>query len=376
MTYSHALRYLTAPDAPTQAPGIPPLTVKWPHTPLLLCFTRNKLGSAASCMVASILKQAGVSYLHWIDDDALDPKCRFLMDGRPISPPLLSHHAGLWQAAARAEGRDLTRAERCGGVLSACAAAQDCRVILLESPLSVCHIGYFGAINKKIRAITLLSDGKTVARTAQNPATVEIITPAYGRTMHSRITDICAQNDCKMVPIAATAIQRTDVAPGGQTIVHQTRDDKQAYRLASGSQLAADAAAMALYCIRSLTEQGLSISEWAVESGLMTAAPAHCGSVYSLQPLILTHSATDEQELALVRSDIDTLTSSMSTPPIIWLEPALVPFAPAFDALPLYREDTWPSDTGLSLLLVGSHAWIEDKLRTRKQKKAKNNDKI
>ena len=95
MTYSHALRYLTTPDVqdpPSVAPA-PILPVKFSHTPLLLCFTCNKLGSAAASLIASVLKQAGISYLHWIDDKTLEPESRFLMDGRPISPPLLAKHA-------------------------------------------------------------------------------------------------------------------------------------------------------------------------------------------------------------------------------------------------------------------------------------------
>jgi hypothetical protein len=339
---------------------------------MLLCFTCNKLGSVVACMIASILKQAGISYLHWIDNDTLEPKCRFLMDGRPISPPLLSRHAADWQAATRAAGREDALAERCAGVLSLCAAEADCRVILVESPISVCHVGYFHALNKKVKAISLLSDGRKVARTAQNPATVEIITPAYGRAMHSRITDICAQNDCKMVPIATTAIRRTGVALGGQTILYQARDHESTYRLSSGSHLAADAAAMALYGVRSLAERGLSIPESAVAQGLLTAAPAHCGTVYSLQPLILTHSAADEQELSLVLSDLADWAGFISPPPTVWLDPAL---APPSDVA-LYEGEEWPQEDNCPLLLVGCHAWIEDKLRTRKRKKVKNKDKI
>lgn len=375
MTYSHALRYLTTPDAPQQISLPLPLTVKWSHTPVLVCFTRNKLGSAAAGMLAGVLKQAGISYLHWIDDDTADAKSRFLMDGRPISPPLLSRHAAQWQAAARAEGRDLSPAERCAGVLSACAAETDCRVILLEAPLSVCHVGLFASLNKRMRAITLLSDGQVVPRTASNSATSEIITPAYGMTMHSRITDICAKNDCKMVPIAASAVQRTDVALGGQTLLQKSKNGSELYyRLSSGSRVAADAATLALYAIHSLGARGLAISEDTIRHGLLYAVPPHCGTVYSMQPLILTHAVTDEQELSLILPDITDLVSTTAAPICVWPEPALIPLLPK--AIPLYLEQDWPAISAPSLLLVGSYAWIESKLSARKSKKSKNIDKI
>lgn len=376
MTYSHALRYLTTPDRVETAHatlGTPLIPVKPPHAPMLLCFTRNKLGSAAASLTASVLKQAGISYLHWIDDDLLDAKCRFLLDGRPIPPPLLARHASDWQAAARADGREDVRAERCAGVLSLCAAEADCRVILLESPVSVCHVGYFHALNRRVKAFSLLSDGREVARTAQNPATVEIITPAYGRTMHSQITDICARNDCKMVTIAATAVQREDVTLGGQTVVHTDKTGIRRYRLSSASHIAAEAAAIALYCLHSLNERGLSIREDALAPGLLSAALCHCGSVYSATPLILTHAANNTQELTQILADVRAMQASLSSPLTVWLEPCISSL-PA-DML-LYEGQEWPGQDTPSLLLIGSPAWIEEKLSARKRKKGKNTDKI
>lgn len=373
MTYSHALRYLTAATSTDQVAAAPPLTVKFPHAPLVLCFTRNQLGSAAAADLAAVLKESGIGYLHWIDDDILEPKSRFLMDGRPISPPTLALHTAHWQAAARAQGREPTAAERCAGVLSLCAAEADCRVILLESPLSVCHVGLFCAINKRTRAITLLSDGSTVARTAYHPATVEIVTPAFGRAMHGLITDICAQNDCKMVPIAASATQRTDVTLGAQTILYQAKSGgRVAYRLASASRLAADAATIALYAIHSLELRGFAIPDEAVRRGLLGVALPHCGTVYCMQPLILTYAVSSEEELAFALSDIQDL-PCMQPPPALWSAPSL----PALSTnLSLYDQETWPQDLNYPLLLIGPSAWIEQKLAERTRKKGKNNDKI
>jgi len=374
MTYSHALRYLTAlPDAAPQAVGTPPLTVKFAHPPLLLCFTRNKLGSAAACMVASILKQAGISYLHWIDDDSLEPKRRFFINGCPITPPVLSQHAASWQTASRAAGREGNRAERCAGVLSLCAAQQDCRVILLESPLSVCHVGLFALLTKKIRAITLLSDGKTVPRTAANPATTEIITPAYGMTMHSTITDICAGNDCKMVTIPTTAVVRKSLTVGGQTVVHTTKAGEVSYRLPSVSRVATDAASIALYCIHSLCESGLTVPPKALSDGLLYAPLAFCATLYSASPLILIHAVVGEQELSFVSEDVATVQSCTDSPVTVWTEAEGTSWP---DSTTLYTREEWPTDPHATLLLVGSPAWIEQKLSLRKQKKAPKTEKM
>lgn len=374
MTYSHALRYLTTPDKEEQSHaslGAPLLPIKAPHAPLLLCFTHNKLGNAAANLVASVLQQAGIPYLHWIDDDTWEPKRRFLIDGRPISPPILSRHAADWQAAARADGRRDWRAERCAGVLSLCAAETDCRVVLLESPLSVCHVGYFHALNKKIRAISVLSDSSEIARTAQNPATVEIITPAFGREMHSRITNICAGNDCKMVTIPASAIKRESLTLGGQTVTYTGKTGKIPYRLPSASRVAADAAALTLYALRSLSEGGLAVSEEAISKGLFGATLSHCGTVYSVEPLILTHTAGDAQELALALSDLETMSACAHAPLTVWPEPNL---APLVDMPSPYREAMWPQKKDVALLLVGSLAWIEETLALRTRKKSKNSD--
>ena len=375
MTYSHALRYLTAPDVqdpPSVAPA-PVLPVKFLHTPLLLCFTRNKLGSAAASLLASVLKQAGIPYLHWIDDTMLDPKNRFLIDGRPVSPPLLAKHAALWQAAAREAGREPHCAERCAGILALCAAETECRVILLEAPLDVCHVGFFTPLNKRIKAITLLSDGQDVARTATNPATGEIITPAYGRAMHSRITDICAKNDSKMVTIATTAVQRESVTLGTQTVAYTTRTGVCHYRLPSASTVATEAAAIALYAVQSLGERGLPIPEDALSRGLLGATLSHCGTVYSAKPLILTHAASDEKEKARILSDLATLQDHSDTPLTLWAEPTLAPWP---DSVSLYTQDEWPTEDAFACLLAGSDAWIEETLSARTRKKGKKSDKI
>lgn len=366
MTYSHALRYLTASDAPMQESGIPSSPVKSTHTTWVLCFTRGKLGSAAACMVASVLEQAGVAYLHWIDDDTLEPRSRFLINGRPIPPPLLAHHTGLWQAAARTEGRDPSPAERCAGVLSACAAQEDCRVIILESPLSVCHVSLFYAINKKVRAISLLSDGREVAQTAKNPATVEIITPAFGMAMHNRIIDICSKNDCKMITVPSSALKQASIALGGQTVIRTTKNGDARYRLPSASHVAAEAAAIALYCARSLNERGVAIPEQAMEKGLLHSTIPHCGTLYSMKPLILTHAVANAQELSQVLGDLATLQDCADATLTVWAEPSLLPLPPE---VVLYEEDSWNANAPQALLLIGSVAWIEGKLSLRGRKK-------
>ena len=366
MTYPHALRYLTAPSVVTdQATGAVPLTVKFSQIPVLLCFTRNKLGSAAASLVAAILHQAGISCLHWIDDEALEPKSRFRIDGRPITPPLLSRHAANWQAAARARGCNDIREERCAGVLSLCAAESNCRIILLESPLSVCHVGYFHAINKKIKAISVLSDGHEIARAAKNPATTEIITPAYGRAMHSQITDICAGNDGKMVTIPTSAVRQTAVSLGSQTVTYADKTGERHYRLPSASSVATDAAAMALYGIHSLRERGFSIPEDAIGKGLLGATLSHCGSVYSMEPLILTHLATDENALSRIAADLAVMQACAPLPLTVWAESESTVWPPD---VAIHTRPEWPTEAS-ALVLVGSFGWIEDKLSRRETKK-------
>ncbi|MBR5798368.1 MAG: hypothetical protein IKY29_05395 [Clostridia bacterium] len=375
MTYQHALRYLTLPDTTSSGNTRALLRAYVSQTkaapPLFIHFTANKLGHTTALFLQGALAQAGISCLHWIDDAATEPKLRFRLDGKPITPPLLARLAGELHGMEMASP-DVTLgdAERCAALLCRLAAEEGCRVVLLESMQETPVLPVFCAIHPRLNAIAVLSDKKDVVSDTIRSNVRLVITPTYGPAFYRRISDACAASNIRLEIIKKSS--RTAVTLGAQTLSYGKFPD---CRIASGSSLVATAAFLAMECVQTLTRMRFSIDTAALQNGLRTADLSHALHLRCIQPLLLSDIVTTDEELLLSLADISELCPHLPAPRRLWLEDSLSDPPPQFSALfdEICRNDTEPCllPEGTTLA-IGCAAFVDAFIKNalRKPKKS------
>ena len=340
MTYQHALRYLTDPQATRRGDTQALLRAfidryKTATLPLLVSFHANKLGHTAAQMLRSVLVQAGVPCLHWADHATLPSKQRFFVNDKPISPPLMASIAGeLHELEHSAKDTSLSVAERCAAVLWRIATSENCRVVLLESPTDIPHLPLFFALAPRSETITVLSDKDDHLHEATHKGTRFVITPAYGPAFYHRISDACAAGNIRLETIKKS--KREAVTLGSQTL-HYGKFPP--CRISSGSPLCATAAFLTLECVTALARLSLSLGDTAVQSGLLRADVSHACHVRSIHPILLSDLADSPKEFQAALDDLNELLPMLPSPRCLW-RPAHysdIP-APMFDEM--YGEDT------------------------------------
>lgn len=369
MTYQHALRYLTQPQIPASSDALSlsqlfPAPLKPDTPPVILCLGEGKQSRMVGKMLRAILSQAGVSNLSYLHSEAVEPKERFLFDGKPIPPPVLCHHAGeirtveLQQIKQGHPGATLPGHERAVELIARCASDGSCRVILLQCAEDVPLLRLLLARIPRAIAITLLSEDNSIPRESIREGTREVISPAGGQELFRRISDACAISGSRLTLIAGASCQRTDITPASQLLHYRTLHD---CRILSGSESAARAGFLTLQTVLSLSRYGLPLSEDAIRTGLGRANLTHDCSVLSIHPLILSDAVQTEQELVVSLRDLAALAPLLPAPRHVWLESALsMPseIPEWIDACHTSDEPLLASEDG-SIVLLGSQNWIE-----------------
>ncbi len=373
MTYQHALRYLTASGTASQGNTRLPLRSFVNQTkatpPLFIRFTANKLGHTAALFLRNILTEAGISCLHWIDDTS-EPKQRFWLDGKPISPPLMARVAGeLHDVEIAASDVSFSATERCAAVLCRIAAQQSCRIILFESTHEAPSLPAFCSIYSRLNAIAVLSDKKDAISETVRANVRLVISPTYGPAFYRRISDACAASNIRLEIIKKS--NRTNITPGAQTISYGKFPD---CRLPSGSKLCADAAFLTMECLLALERMRFFVGGAALQSGLQKTDLSHACHLRCIQPLLLADCVTQNDELSLSLSDLNDLSPHLPRPQRLWLDDSLsdIPpqYAPLFDEIHRGETELYLCEEGTTLVIgPPSFIYTFSKNTHRKQKK-------
>ena len=365
MTYQHALQYLAARESASAAhlPTEPLLRLigNGASTPLIVCTSHDKQGSATALLLRSVLVRADIPTLHLIDATDCDAKERYVLDGKPIPPALLCARAQDVRAqeiklrrtlaAQQASDAELTFSlpHRALTVLLRCLDTARPHVILLEGGSQSPYLRALCELLARPALITLVSATDEQAKAALDsilPVTREVICHPLGPALFRACSDACVRTASRLCVIAKTAHRRHSVTLFGQTLDYNTVKD---CRLCSGSALSADAAVLAAEGAYALRRAGLTISDAAIKAGLSQAALPTCTSPVSIHPLTVTELADTPTELALAMRDLNALSDMLPRPRHVLLDAHLAaafePYAPfadtlTYDAIP----DGTPSD--------------------------------
>ncbi len=375
MTYQHALRYLTASDAASRGNTRPLLRAYVSQTkatpPLFIRFTANKLGHTAALFLRNVLTQAGVGYLHWIDDVRVEPKLRFWQGNKPVTPPLMARLAGeLHDMEIATPDVTLSDAERSAALLCRLAAKEECRVILFESTQDAPLLPAFCAIYPRLNALVVLSDKSDTIPESVRTNVRLVISPTYGPAFYHRISDICAASNIRLEIIKKS--RRSAITLGTQILSYGKFPD---CRISSGSHLCADAAFLAMECVQALDRLRVSIPAEAVQNGLNRTDLSHGLHLRCIHPLMLSDGVANDEELRMTLSDLDELSAHFPSPRRLWLDDALSdtppPLSSFFDEVCRTRQEFSLSEDGTTFV-IGSTEFIESFLKNarRKPKKA------
>ena len=375
MTYQHALRYLTAADAASRGSTRPLLRAYVSLTkaapPLFIRFTANKLGHTAALFLRNVLIQAGIACLHWIDDVNVEPKLRFWLDGKPVTPPLLSRLAGeLHDMEIATPDVTLSDVERSAAFLCRLAAKEECRIVLFESNQDAPLLPAFCAIYPRLSSLVVLSDKNDTIPESVRANVRLVISPTYGPAFYRRISDVCAANSIRLEIIKKS--RRSAVTLGTQTLSYAKFPD---CRISSGSRLCAEAAFLAMECVQALGRLRVSIPAEAVQNGLNRTDLSHGLHLRCIHPLTLSDGVTSDEELLVTLSDLDELSAHFPSPRRLWLDDALSdipsPLSAFFDEICRADQAAALSEGGTTFV-VGSAEFIDSFLKNarRKPKKA------
>ncbi|MBE6620971.1 MAG: hypothetical protein E7625_06395 [Ruminococcaceae bacterium] len=370
MTYQHALRYLTQSQSSTKTASLSlsqlfPAPLKMDTPPVILCLGKGKQSRIVAKMLCAMLSQANLPHLSYLHDEALEPKLRFLYNGKPIPPPVLCHHAEDIRAAElqqiKQAGADiaLPTQERAVELIARCTVDGSCRAVLLECAEDVPLLRLLLSRIPRAIAITLLSEDNSIPRESIREGTREVISPAGGQELFRRISDACARSGSRLTLVAGASCQRTNITPASQLLhYHALRD----CRILSGCERSARAGFLALQTVLSLSRYGLSLSEDAIRTGLGRADLTHDCSLLSISPLVLSDAVQNEQELAASLRDLSALAAVLPAPRHVWLEDTLSFPGP----LPEWIDQSHKSDEPLippasgSAVILGTRNFIEN----------------
>lgn len=370
MTYQHALRYLTQSPPSTKTASLSlsqlfstPLKMDTP--PVILCLGKGKQSRIVAKMLCAMLSQANLPHLSYLHDEALEPKLRFLYNGKPIPPPVLCHHAEdirtaeLHQIKLADADVALPTQERAVELIARISVDGACRAILLECAEDVPLLRLLLSRIPRAIAVTLLSEDNSIPRESIREGTREVISPAGGQELFRRISDACAGSGSRLTLIAGASCQRTNITPASQLLHYRTIRD---CRVLSGSESAARAGFLALQTVLSLSRYGLALSEDTIRTGLGHADLTHDCSLLSISPLVLSDAVQNEQELAASLRDLSALAAVLPTPRHVWLESTLSlpePRPEWIDRAHASQEPFLPPEGG-SAVILGTHNFIEN----------------
>lgn len=376
MTYQHALQYLAERES-SGAPLLPLEALdqwieKGAATPMIVCTSHDKQGSATALLLRSILSHAGISTLHLIDAPEYELRDRYVLDGKPLSPTALCAHAQdvrtqeiKLRRALSAQGQanaasTFSLPHRALAVLLRCAASP-IRVILLEGTSTTPYLHALCDLFARLDAITLVSatdEGGKSALSCILPVTREVIAHPSGPALFRSYSDACVRTGSRLAIIAKTSHRRHSATLGGQMLDYTTLNN---CRIRSGSALAADAAVLAIEAAFALRRAGFIISNEVIQTGLSQAALPMCASPISIQPLVITERADTPTELALVMRDLTALADVLPAPRHVIVDPHL---ASAFETYALFADTLsygeMPPDqenTGCTLI-IGSGEFV------------------
>lgn len=339
MTYQHALAYLA--ERSTKASLLPTDRLPTPDrtaSPLVVCFSHDKQGSAAAQLLRAALTEEGIGVLHVIDADELALRERYLLGGKPILPTLLCPAAHEMREkeiklrrALSAQGQaDTTSifspAHRALTVLLRCMQSEGARVLLLEGEQAADDLRTLCELLHTVTAITLVSttdEGGQSALGCIQGVTREVISHPAGAALFRTLSDACSKTGSRLGIIARSAHSRCDVTLGSQSISYATLTD---CRLRSGSTLAADAAVLAAEGLFALRRAGLAISNDAIRQGFAKATLTSCTTPVAIHPPVVAELVTNKGELVLVMHDLELFSALLPRPRRVVLEASLQPF--------------------------------------------------
>lgn len=375
MTYQHALRYLTLSE-PSAEQYLPShhLCDLLPHdrSPLLImCFSHDKQGRASAQLLASILREADLPCLHVIDAPETELPHRFLWNCQPIPPALLCPHAQrvrdqeiVVRRAAQQSATAFPFYDRTAAVLSSFAAEHAPRVVILESnsPELFHAFERLGPMSSLTVGSSTDHNFQTAIRTI-GKSTVEVISHACGTDAYRIISDACLKSGVRHQLISRSGAQTDEVSLGSQRLRSPIMPE---LRLASGTQLAADAALTAYYLVLRLRQRGMPISDEHIKCGVSRSVLTDCLAPISICPLIVIDRIDSDVELAATFSHLRSLQDCLPLPLYVWcedrFEPLLATNGYLFTAHKDPDGDAPLCEMGTNLFL-GSHAFLERMLK-------------
>ena len=383
MTYQHALAYLAEHDAPTSL--LPtdrlPFDAHAP-APLVVCFSHDKQGSTAACLLRSALLEEGIGTLHVIDANDLELRERYVLDGKPILPTVLCPVAQEIRDAEiktrrtlSAEGRSdassvFSLPHRTLAVLLRCMRTEGARVLLLEGERAATYLHTLCELTRTVTSVTVVSatdGGGQAALECIQPVTREVISHPAGAALFRTLSDACVKTGSRLGIIARSAHSRSNITLGAQSVSYATLTD---CRLRSGSTLAAEAAVLAAEAAFALRRTGLAISNDALRQGFSKAPLPACTAPVAIHPPVVTEQAASEVELAAAMRDLELFSAALPRPRRIVLDPELQPlFAPYADFADAVCESVTDAEGVFgSTVCIGSAEFLRRAARTGTKK--------
>ena len=377
MTYQHALRYMTQLSSSAEhelaLSRLAPLVDKGDPSLMLISFSNDNIGDAAASFLESILTQANIPALRWVDDSTVEPKKRYTLNTKPLSPPLVAQICASVQSVERSIRSSaeeiLCPADRSTAVLAQYAKMCDVRVLLVQTDLHHSHASRFEVFFPRLQEVCVLSRSNTLSPDAIHSKTREIISLPCGATMFHLISDACAKNGSRLTITPKSVQQSNGQALGAQTLQYRALPP---CRIFSCAPSMAQALSLSLECSLSLRRMGLTLSDHAISTGPERAAIAPACTVISIHPLIVASRARNAEELHLTWEDVTSGELPFPSPCRLCLDSNL-----GENSMPLpdFCDEWWdaaqtPSDeTTGTLILIGSDTFIETTKKCFKTRK-------
>ncbi len=380
MTYQHALRYMTQSSSSAEhkmsLSRLASHVAKGEPSLILISFSNDNIGDAAANVLESILTQANIPTLRWVDDSTVEPKKRYTLNTKPLSPPLLAQIGGDVQSLERSLRSSaeeiLDTSDRSTAVLAQYAKMCDVRVLLIQTDLHHSHASRFETFFPRLQEVCVLSQSNELSPGTIRQGTREIISLPCGPAMFHLISDVCANNGSRFTITPKFNKQ----ASSGQSLGAQTLQYRALppCRIFSCAPSMAQALSLSLECALSLRRMGLTLADHAIAAGAERAAVAPSGTVISIHPLIVANRARHADELRLTLEDVTSGDLPFPFPRRLCLDPSLVQNGMS---LPDFFDEWWDATQAISdktegtWMLIGSDAFIETaKKRLKTNKKA------